>query len=94
MAVSKKDDDAMSKLFSILDQLRSLPADEDTKAAWVSDPLRHPDIARMDARQLGDLPFPGPAIRAAPRHCTRCLPRLTLALIASPSETRLDREGP
>lgn len=69
MASSKKDGDAMLKLFSILDQLRSRPADEEAKAAWVSDPLRHPDIARMDARQLGDLPFPGPAIRAASRQC-------------------------
>ncbi|MBW9064074.1 hypothetical protein JNB71_12165 [Rhizobium herbae] len=59
----------MLKLFSILDKLRSIPAYEDTKAAWVSDPLRHPDIERMDARQLGDLPFPGPGIRAVPRHC-------------------------
>ncbi|WP_349433352.1 hypothetical protein [Pararhizobium sp. A13] len=54
----------MLKIFSILDQLlpRSSPVG-DTDTAWISDPLRHPDIARMDARELGDLPFPGPAVR-------------------------------
>lgn len=55
----------MLKIFSRLDQLlpRSAPADQDTDTAWVSDPLRHPDIARMDARELGDLPFPSPVVR-------------------------------
>lgn len=59
----------MLKIFSILDTLlpRSAPAHQDTDAAWVSDPLRHPDIARMDARELGDLPFPGPVVRMTRR---------------------------
>lgn len=26
--------------------------------AWRTDPLFHPEIARMDARELADLPFP------------------------------------
>jgi hypothetical protein len=61
-----KDGDAMLKIFSSFGQLLSgsTAAHQDTDAAWVSDPLRHPDIARMDARELGDLPFPGPVIRA------------------------------
>lgn len=71
MASPKKNGDAMLKIFSILDQLlpRSAPADEDAGTAWVLDPLRHPDIARMDARELGDLPFPGPVIRVTAQHC-------------------------
>jgi hypothetical protein len=27
--------------------------------SWARDPLRHPDLERMDGRELGDLPFPG-----------------------------------
>ncbi|MEI2297677.1 hypothetical protein [Ensifer sp. MJa1] len=27
--------------------------------AWTRDPLQHPDLERMDGRELGDLPFPG-----------------------------------
>ena len=55
----------MLKIFSILDQLlpRSAPAEKDTDTASVYDLLRHPDIARMDARELGDLPFPGAVVR-------------------------------
>jgi hypothetical protein len=68
MLPQKKDGDAMLKIFSIFDQLlpRFLPADEEIDTAWVRDPLRHPDIARMDARELGDLPFPGAGVRVTP----------------------------
>ncbi|MBP1859655.1 hypothetical protein [Rhizobium herbae] len=56
----------MLKIFSILNQLLPAPAaDDDTDANWGRDLLRHPDIARMDARELGDLPFPGRAVRMA-----------------------------
>lgn len=59
----------MLKIFSRLGQLLpgSAAADEDTDTAWVCDVLRHPDIARMDARELGDLPFPGAVVRATPQ---------------------------
>jgi hypothetical protein len=67
MVSSNKDGDAMLKIFSILDQLLPDPADDDTDADWSHDLLRHPDIARMDTRELGDLPFPGKAVRLAPR---------------------------
>lgn len=57
----------MLKIFSRFGQVLSgsAAADEDRDAAWVRDVLRHPDIARMDARELGDLPFPG--LRAKPQ---------------------------
>jgi hypothetical protein len=67
MQTSRKDGDAMLKIFSILDRLLPAPADDDTQASWSRDPLRHPDIARMDTRELGDLPFPGNSVRLAPR---------------------------
>ncbi|CAN7161602.1 hypothetical protein [Pararhizobium sp. LjRoot238] len=55
----------MLKIFSILDQLlpKPAPTNEDVETDWVYDLLRHPDIARMDARELGDLPFPGAVVR-------------------------------
>ena len=63
----------MLKIFSILDQLLPVPADDDTPANWSRDPLRHPDIARMDARELGDLPFPGNTVRlSAKLPCEAC----------------------
>ncbi|NRP71284.1 hypothetical protein ILFOPFJJ_02168 [Ensifer psoraleae] len=38
--------------------------------AWQRDPLQHPDLARMEERELADLPFPGwPWPRVAPDHC-------------------------
>ncbi len=67
MSLTKKDGDAMLKIFSILDQLLPAPADDDTDASWSYDLLRHPDIARMDTRELGDLPFPGKTTRLAPK---------------------------
>jgi hypothetical protein len=33
------------------------------------DLLSHPDIARMDARELGDLPFPRPATTTEKAEC-------------------------
>jgi len=57
----------MLKIFSILDQLLPAPMEDDTNASWSCDLLRHPDIARMDTRELGDLPFPGKVIRLTPR---------------------------
>jgi hypothetical protein len=33
---------------------------------WMRDPLSHPDIARMDARELGDLPLGRGFRRAQP----------------------------
>ena len=36
---------------------------------WVRDPLSHPDIARMDARALADLPF---ALFPAPKAPPAC----------------------
>ncbi|OJF92422.1 hypothetical protein [Pararhizobium antarcticum] len=35
----------------------AMPPEHDL--AWIRDPLRHPDLARMDQRMLGDLPMPG-----------------------------------
>ncbi|WP_438749628.1 hypothetical protein [Pararhizobium sp. O133] len=50
----------MLKIFSNIGRLLPrLPRGEDmTEITWLRDVLRHPDIARMDARELGDLPFP------------------------------------
>lgn len=28
-------------------------------AVWLRDPLQHPDLKRMEQRELADLPFPG-----------------------------------
>ena len=36
---------------------------------WIRDPLSHPDIARMDARALADLPF---ALFPAPKAPQAC----------------------
>ncbi|WP_104667738.1 hypothetical protein [Ensifer adhaerens] len=46
---------------------------DDGPLTWARDPLMHPDLERMDERELGDLPFPGwPWPRTA--ECTgRCL---------------------
>ncbi len=39
------------------------------EAAVVIDLLSHPDIARMDARELGDLPFPRPQAAMEQAEC-------------------------
>lgn len=73
MPVSKKDGDAMLKIFSILEQLLPAPTEDDMQAGWSRDLLRHPDIARMDTRELGDLPFPGNTVRLSPSlPCEAC----------------------
>ncbi|MCW0000321.1 hypothetical protein OE766_18995 [Pararhizobium sp. YC-54] len=64
----------MLKIFSILDLLLPAPVDDDTDASWSCDLLRHPDIARMDTRELGDLPFPGKAVRLAPKQSGEACP--------------------
>ncbi|OAP40779.1 hypothetical protein AU381_02450 [Sinorhizobium glycinis] len=50
----------MPKLFSIL-KLIAPQRDHQAEApaAWLRDPLQHPDLARMAERELADLPFPG-----------------------------------
>lgn len=50
------------KKFSISDFLRDILADlsgvtHDEQAAWLHDPLSHPDIKAMSERQRADLPF-------------------------------------
>lgn len=69
IATSTEDGEAMTKIFSMLDQLLPHAAHdgEDAADAWINDLLRHPDIARMDARELGDLPFPGGASHRRPQ---------------------------
>jgi hypothetical protein len=48
----------MLKLFLMLSGfVRRFPGND-----WRRDPLSHPDIARMDARMLGDLPIDSRAI--------------------------------
>lgn len=50
----------MLKIFSLLKPTRFLTdTRQDAVLSWVRDPLRHPDLERMDGRELGDLPFPG-----------------------------------
>ncbi|MDK1384687.1 hypothetical protein QN224_04610 [Sinorhizobium sp. 8-89] len=54
----------MLKRTSLTHDAAEMPPD------WQRDPLQHPDLARMEERELADLPFPGwPWPRAAPDHC-------------------------
>ena len=46
----------------------SVPSASDPQR-WVRDPLAHPEIARMDARALADLPF---ALFPSPRAPQAC----------------------
>ena len=56
----------MFKIFSIVaDALRAEAEPADTPV-WLRDPLSHPDIATMDSRALGDLPFSLFRLQAAP----------------------------
>lgn len=41
-------------------------SDNERFLAWLRDPLSHPDIERMDARELGDLPLGRGFRRALP----------------------------
>jgi len=66
----------MMKIFSVvLEALRSEAAapSEEEKAAWLRDPLSHPVLKTMSARDLADLPFNrGLASRnRLPQHCCR-----------------------
>lgn len=50
------------KIFSSLHALLFAPSsgpetERERCLGWMRDPLSHPDIERMDARELGDLPF-------------------------------------
>lgn len=50
------------KIFSSLHALLHAPSsnpesERERFLGWMRDPLSHPDIERMDARELGDLPF-------------------------------------
>lgn len=50
----------MLKIFSLLKPIQSPPETrQDALLSWARDPLQHPDLERMDGRELGDLPFPG-----------------------------------
>jgi len=56
-----------SMLIDFLAGRATQPSDE---RIWIRDPLRHPSLARMDQRELGDLPMsgfarPGPVAVAA-----------------------------
>jgi hypothetical protein len=44
-------------MFKIFSRVAEVLADRAETPVWVRDPLSHPDIAAMDARSLGDLPF-------------------------------------
>ena len=50
------------KIFSSLRTLLHTPSpstesERERLLGWMRDPLSHPDIERMDARELGDLPL-------------------------------------
>ncbi|PST26409.1 hypothetical protein C7U60_05175 [Mesorhizobium plurifarium] len=50
----------MLKFFSILKRPRiSSGSVRGLASDWMRDPLQHPDLSRMDERELADLPFPG-----------------------------------
>ncbi|HEV7319555.1 MAG TPA: hypothetical protein VGO04_13225 [Ensifer sp.] len=55
-------------LSSLTSNKASENRNDDAPLAWVRDPLQHPDLERMDGRELGDLPFPG---WPWPRTCER-----------------------
>lgn len=43
---------------------------EDDEAAWLRDPLSHPELENMSPRELADLPFNrGYRLAACPRRC-------------------------
>lgn len=45
-----------------------------TDIAWQRDPLSHPDIAAMDQRMLGDLPFSPVFPQAGEPHIAKVVP--------------------
>ncbi|MGF7008587.1 hypothetical protein [Aminobacter sp. BE322] len=68
------------KIFSMLaglvaGRVEAGGSDSERVLAWVRDPLAHPDIERMDERELADLPFNRGFRRSVPRvseACSRC----------------------
>ena len=64
----------MFKIGSLLDRLfvSPSPSQDETDVEWGNDPLRHPDISRMDIRELGDLPFPGNRVRGKTANVETC----------------------
>ena len=48
---------AMFKIFSRVAAALTAEVDPAETPVWTRDPLSHPDIATMDSRALGDLPF-------------------------------------
>ena len=66
----------MFKIFSKVAGLLKAEAEAGPAPVWMRDPLSHPDIAAMDARTLGDLPFglfrvPALRAKAAPQSHNR-----------------------
>lgn len=57
----------MLKVFSMLKRPEAhADGSRGPSFCWLRDPLQHPDLARMDERELADLPFPGwPWLRPA-----------------------------
>ncbi|ODR89049.1 hypothetical protein A8M32_21555 [Sinorhizobium alkalisoli] len=50
----------MIKFFSMLRPKGDPISDPCHEAVnWLRDPLQHPDLMRMEERELADLPFPG-----------------------------------
>ena len=49
----------MATVVSMLRNLLNGMAQTSNDCGWLRDPLRHPDLADMDQRALGDLPMPG-----------------------------------
>ncbi len=47
------------KIFSILTKplMQARFFSEEERAAWVRDPLSHPELEQMSVRELADLPF-------------------------------------
>lgn len=65
------------KIFSILvglvaGRVEAGGSDSERAIAWVRDPLAHPDIARMDERELADLPFNRGFRRSVPQVADAC----------------------
>lgn len=69
----------MTILLSRLITLFTAPTQDDDNARWRRDPLAHPDLERMSARELADLPIgpawpePRQAKRGAPIGAPRCV---------------------
>lgn len=62
----------MFKIFSKAAGLLKAESEAGDAPVWLRDPLSHPDIAAMDARTLGDLPF---GLFRVPDLCTEAPPQ-------------------